>query len=56
MFPDDDPVSVRYLRWCWKQPVYLGFPLALGVFLICVWDAAYILSWWARHWGTKNPR
>jgi hypothetical protein len=54
MWPDKDPTYVKWLSWCWKKPVYIGFPLTLGVFAIVFWDLAYILYWWATHWGQKR--
>ena len=53
MWPEKDPSSIRWLEWCWGKPVYIGAPVALGVFLVLFWDLVYVLYWWITHWGRK---
>lgn len=51
IFPDREPHYVNWLAWCWKKPVYIGFPLAIGILFIVFVDLFYLVFWWIKHWG-----
>ena len=54
IFPDRDPLYIEWLRWCWRKPVYIGFPLVFAVFLIVFADLFYLIYWWITRWGSKR--
>ena len=36
--PETELLLMRWARWCWHKPPYIGVPLILGVFIIAIAD------------------
>lgn len=53
-FPKGDPMSIAFLVWCWRRPLYAGLPLAIlwvGIFIAV--DVFRIVYHWLTQWGKE---
>ena len=53
---EEFPLYIRWIIWCWHQPIYIGLPLSILFIPIILIDITYLIVYGLSHWGGKKRR